>query len=175
MALLGLLRRAGHYVCVALFMVSTASADTIMGRVVSVHDGDTITVLDEPHTQYKIRLAGIDAPELGQAYGRASRENLARHVAGRFVRVEWSKRDKYARTVGKVLLDGKDECLEQVRAGFAWHYTKYEKEQTPEDRRIYRDAERLAREAKRGLWREKEPLSPWSWRSDRKRRPNSPG
>ena len=103
-------------------------ADTITGRVVNVHDGDTITVLDESNSQHKIRLSGIDALEVGQAYGRASRDNLAEHLAGKSVSIEWSKRDKYGRTVGKVLLDGKDQCLDQVRAGFAWHYKKYEKE-----------------------------------------------
>lgn len=150
-----------------LLLPCWASADTITGRVVNVHDGDTLTVLDESHTQHKIRLAGIDAPELGQAYGRASRDYLAKEVAGKTVSIEWNKHDKYGRTVGKVLLDGKDECLEQVMAGFAWHYKKYEREQTPEDRRIYSAAEQDAREAKRGLWQDREPLPPWEWRKNK--------
>jgi endonuclease YncB( thermonuclease family) len=125
---------------------------TITGRVVN-HDGDTITVLDSANKQHKIRLSGIDAPELGQAYGRASRDNLAEHVAGKAVSIEWNKQDKYGRVVGKVLLDGYDQCLEQVRSGFAWHYKKYEKEQTPEDRLSYTDAEQAVKQAKSGLWR----------------------
>lgn len=139
-------------------------ADTITGRVVSVHDGDTITVLDESRIQHKIRLSGIDAPELGQAYGRASRDNLAKHVAGKVVTVEWSKQDKYGRTVGKVLQDDNDQCLEQVHAGFAWHYKKYEKEQTPEDRRSYSEAEQAVKQAKSGLWSDPRPVPPWEWR-----------
>ena len=158
-------------VIVASFIDATiVTAATITGRVVSVHDGDTITVLDESRTQHKIRLSGIDAPELGQAYGRASRDNLANQVAGKAVSIEWSKHDKYGRTVGKVLLDGKDQCLEQVLSGFAWHYKKYEKEQTPEDRQSYSEAELTAREARLGLWQEKEPLSPWEWRSEQKKK-----
>lgn len=141
-----------------------ASADTITGRVVNVHDGDTITVLDAEKKQHKIRLAGIDAPELGQAYGRASRDTLAEYVAGKAVTVEVGKLDKYGRAVGKVLLDSKDQCLEQLRAGLAWHYKKYEKEQMPEDRRGYSEAEQSAREARRGLWVDSDPLPPWVYR-----------
>lgn len=56
-------------------------ADLISGRVVSVADGDTITVLDANKVQHKIRLAGIDAPEKSQAFGQRSRESLAELVA----------------------------------------------------------------------------------------------
>ncbi len=83
------------------------------------------------HQQHKIRLAGIDAPERKQAYGLASRKHLASIVAGKQVTVEYQKRDRYRRIVGKVLLDGIDACLEQVKAGFAWHYKKYQHEQGP--------------------------------------------
>jgi endonuclease YncB( thermonuclease family) len=38
------------------------------------------------------------------------------------VTIEWSKHDRYRRIVGKVMLDGRDICLEQVRVGMAWHY-----------------------------------------------------
>lgn len=139
-------------------------AGTITGRVVNVHDGDTITVLDESSTQHKIRLSGIDAPELGQAYGRASRNSLAEQIAGKTVSVIWNKQDKYGRTVGKILLEGKDQCLEQVRTGLAWHYKKYESEQTPDDRISYGEAERTARVARVGLWQDREPFPPWEWR-----------
>lgn len=57
------------------------------------------------------------------------------------------------------------QYLEQVRAGFAWHYKKYQKEQTSEDRQNYSEAEETAREARRGLWQEREPLAPWEWRA----------
>lgn len=118
--------------------------------------------------QHKIRLSGIDAPELGQAYGRASRDHLAGQVAGKTVSIEWNKQDQYGRTVGKVLLDGKDKCLEQVRAGFAWHYKKYAEEQALEDRRLYSEAEQAARDTRRGLWQDREPVAPWEWRAARR-------
>jgi len=125
-------------------------ADTLTGRVVRITDGDTIVVLDANNAQHKIRLQGIDAPERGQAYGAKSKEHLSDAVAGRFVVVEYDKRDRYQRIVGMVLLGGDDVNLEQVRAGFAWHYKKYQMEQTTSDRVKYSDSELEARRVKRG-------------------------
>jgi endonuclease YncB( thermonuclease family) len=104
------------------------------GRVVGVADGDTITVLDSSNQNHVIRLQGIDAPEKSQAFGTKSKQTLSQDVFDKVVTIEWSKRDGYRRIVGKVLLDGHDVCLEQVRAGMAWHYKYYQDEQTPEDR-----------------------------------------
>lgn len=140
------------------------AAGELQGRVVDVHDGDTLTLLDSERRQHKIRLAGIDAPELGQAYGRAAREHLAQRVAGTVVQVLSSKTDRYGRIVGKALVDGIDVNLDQVRAGFAWHYKQYAREQTVADRSLYAAAEDSARAARRGLWQEKGAVPPWEWR-----------
>ncbi len=78
--------------------------------------------------------------------------------------MEWDKKDRYGRYVGKVLVDGKDANLEQIRAGMAWHFKRYEIEQPPEDRRAYAEAEKRARAQRVGLWQE-EALAPWVWRS----------
>jgi hypothetical protein len=67
-----------------------------------VADGDTITVLDADRQQHKIRLQGIDAPEKAQPFGQRSKESMSTLVFGKDVRVEWEKRDKYKRIVGKV-------------------------------------------------------------------------
>ncbi len=85
-------------------------------------------------------------------------------VAGQQVTVEYQRRDRYGRIVGKVLLDGIDACLEQVKAGFAWHYKKYQHEQSPEDRQRYAVAEIRARDERLGLWRENNPNAPWEFR-----------
>ena len=69
----------------------------------------------------------------------ASHKHLASLVAGQQVTIEYQKRDRYGRIVGKALLDGIDACLEQIKAGFAWHYKKHQHEQSPEDRRLYAD------------------------------------
>jgi len=141
-----------------------ASAVDISGRVVNIHDGDTITILDSKNKQHRIRLAGIDAPELGQAYGKASRDHLAQLVAGKQVSIEGSKYDRYGRLVGTVLLEGKDQNIEQLRAGLAWHFKKYQNEQTGEERVAYAQEEEIARASKIGLWRDMQPTPPWDWR-----------
>lgn len=105
-------------------------ADTLLGKVIDVADGDTITVLDDTNTQHKIRLTGIDAPEKRQAFGNVSTQSLVEQVAGQSVAVEWVKVDKYGRKLGKVLLAGLDCNLEQVKRGLAWHYKQYQREQS---------------------------------------------
>ena len=141
-----------------------ALADTLTGRVVRVTDGDTIVVLGPGNAQHKVRLQGIDAPERGQAYGTKSKEHLSDSVAGKFVVVEYSKRDRYERILGKVLLGGEDMNLEQIEAGLAWHYKKYQNEQTTADRVKYSDAEREARMERHGLWHDANPVPPWEYR-----------
>ena len=135
-----------------------SSSSDLVGRVVKVSDGDTITILDSSKTQHKIRLHGIDAPEKKQAFGNASRKFLAGLVANREVRVAWSKRDRYQRILGTVFVDGKDVNLEMLKVGMAWHYKKYDS--TP----AYAQAESEARAAKRGLWQEKNPTEPEEFR-----------
>ena len=75
-----------------LCLVSQAQAETLLGKVIHVQDGDSITVLDDTRTQHKIRLTGIDAPERRQAFGNVAKESLAEQVAGQSVAVEWELR-----------------------------------------------------------------------------------
>ncbi|MFC1772607.1 thermonuclease family protein [Pseudomonadota bacterium] len=149
--------------------VPYASAATLTGRTVRVTDGDTIVILSEGNVQHKIRLQGIDAPERKQAFGTKSKEHLAESVAGRFVIVEYDKRDRYGRIVGKVLVGGEDACLEQVSAGYAWHYKKYQKEQSETDRILYSEAEKEARDGKRGLWEDPHAIPPWKYRAEKRK------
>ena len=142
---------------------------TLTGRVVRIADGDTITVLNSSDTQYRIRLEGIDAPESHQAFGTQSKKNLSEMVFGKDVTVVYQKTDQYGRLVGKILLDGKDVNLEQVKAGLAWHYKFYEDEQTPEDRALYAKTEDEARAARRGLWQDPNPVEPYQFRREEKR------
>lgn len=152
----------------SLLLVHTATADTINGRVVGVADGDTVTILDNSNTQWKIRLMGIDAPEKKMPFGQKSKEALSALVFNKQVQVEFNKRDKYGRTVGKIMVDGVDANLEQVRSGLAWHYKQYQREQSPADRIVYAQAEEQARAAKRGLWADADPTPPWDWRHQQK-------
>jgi endonuclease YncB( thermonuclease family) len=140
----------------------------IEGKVINVHDGDTVTVLDRDNKKFHIRLQGIDAPELKQEFGSVSQQNLSRIVLGKQVSIFWTKVDKYRRTVGTIKIAGRDQNIEQVKAGLAWHFKKYEDEQEPLDRITYAAAEKQARAAKLGLWQDSNPTVPGEWRQDLK-------
>lgn len=157
---MGYLLAAGVFAFLPLW----ASAGTLQGFVVGISDGDTITVLDASKTQYKVRLAGIDAPEKKQAFGTASKESLSDLVYKRQVQIEYQKEDRYGRIVGKVMVDGIDANLAQVRAGLAWHYKAYQKEQSEEGRLEYSRAEAEARGVGKGLWLDGRAVPPWEWR-----------
>ncbi len=147
-----------------------AAAATLRGRVVAVADGDTITVLDAARRRSRVRLAGIDAPESRQPFGAAAKRSLSALVFGADVEVEYRKRDRYGRIVGRVLRDGHDAGLAQIEAGLAWHYRHYASEQSPQDRAAYAQAEHDARAVRRGLWADRAPLAPWEWRAQHRRR-----
>lgn len=153
---------------IATLQTGFAVADTIQGRVISIADGDTVTVLDSSNTQHKIRLMGIDAPEKKMPFGQKSKEHLSDLVFDKQVTVDYSKQDRYGRTVGKIVINGIDANLEQVKAGMSWHYKQYQKEQSPEDRVSYAEAEEQARAGRKGLWIDGEPTPPWDWRKQQK-------
>ncbi len=155
------------FTLLALLTALACQAEVITGKVVSVADGDTITILDVGKVQHKVRLAGIDAPEKAQAFGGRSRDSLEELVSGRTVIVETHKKDRYGRMVGKVLLDGLDVNQEQLRRGMAWFYRKYAHEQSVSDQQSYDRAESGAREFGRGLWVDKTPMPPWDFRKRR--------
>ena len=151
-----------------LWISCTINAATLQGKVVGVADGDTITVLDAHNKQHKIRLQGIDAPEKAQAFGQKSKQSLNQLVHSNQVTLDFQKKDKYGRTVGKVLLNGSDICLAQIKLGMAWHYKQYASEQPKEDREIYAQAEMDARNQAIGLWKDKSVTPPWEFRKQRK-------
>lgn len=127
-------------------------------------DGDTITVLDETHTQHKIRLTGIDASEKRQVFGNVSKQSLVDMVAGKSVAVEWIKTDRVRAQAGQGAA-GRSGChLVQIKRGLAWHYKQYQREQSPTDQQSYAAAEIEARAAKLGLWRDADSMPPWEFR-----------
>jgi endonuclease YncB( thermonuclease family) len=151
----------------------SAHAETLSGYVVDIADGDTITVLDANLQQHKIRLQGIDAPEKAQPFGWRSKKNLSQLVFNKDVRVEWIKRDKYKRIVGKVWVQpsGCPNCPmtfdaghAQITVGLGWRYRKYASEQPAQDRGQYEFSEQEAKAKRVGLWRDPEPIPPWEWR-----------
>jgi endonuclease YncB( thermonuclease family) len=152
----------------SLPMPSRPEPPAAVWRVVSVHDGDTLRAIDEGKVEYRIRLAGIDTPERGQPFGNVARERLAALTMGQAVEVHVEDRDRYGRTVARLEVGGLDVCLQMVADGLAWHYTRYS------DDADLAAAEREARAARRGLWRDAAPVAPWDWRAseaERKRKP----
>ncbi|MCX9158142.1 thermonuclease family protein [Niveibacterium sp. 24ML] len=172
---MNLVYRAALPALLSILVAGSAGAQTVLvGRVVGVHDGDTITVLSADQVQHKIRLAGIDAPELGQPWGQNARRTLSGLVFGQQVEVLTSKRDRYQREVGKVLRAGKDINLAVLDAGMAWWYREYAKEQAPSDRAAYARAEADAAGDQRGFWADRDPVPPWEWRRAKRRESTEP-
>lgn len=136
--------------------------------MVGVSDGDTITVLDASKTQHVVRIGGIDAPERKQPFGSAAKEALSSMVFDRRVEARCWKRDRYGREVCSVHVGTRDTGLEMIRAGYAWHYKAYEREQNTDERAIYARTEVDARSARRGLWQEPGAVPPWAWRKERR-------
>lgn len=148
---------------VALLLPTLACAASspalLEGRVVSISDGDTLTLLVDERP-VKIRLAQIDAPELRQPHGRHAKAALSDYAFGRTARVEVVDVDDYGRSVGEVYVDDVHVNFELVRQGHAWAYTRYARGVE------IIDLENEARAAQRGLWRlpEEQRDPPWVWR-----------
>lgn len=135
------------------------------GYVVKVLDGDSIKV-KKGREVIEIRLYGIDCPEWGQDYGNRARRFSKRKLQKRRVTVETKDLDRYGRTVALVSSSGQLINRELVRAGLAWMYPKYCKEQ-PLCSEL-KELENRARNRRVGLWRAKDPVSPWQWKRQKK-------
>jgi endonuclease YncB( thermonuclease family) len=147
-----------------LFLLATfiAQATALHGKVVHIADGDTLTILTESKEQVKIRLAGIDTPEKAQPFGNKAKQALAALTFQQQALVEVETKDRYGRTVGKVIVNGTDVNAELVRQGMAWVYRKY-----TNDHKLYA-LEVEAKQAKRGLWATDKPIEPWLWRKGKR-------
>lgn len=143
---------------------SPAAAQSLTGKVVSIADGDTLTILADGQYQYRVRLAEIDAPESGQPFGRTSRQMLSDLAFGREVVVRVIDLDRYGRTVGRVRAGAVDVNAEMVKRGGAWAFRQYQSDQR------FQLWEKEARAAKRGLWglQADQIIAPWDWRAGRR-------
>jgi endonuclease YncB( thermonuclease family) len=147
-------------VILAILLLSPiANAANFTGVVVKVLDGDTADVLHDNKPE-RIRFNGIDAPETGMPHGQKAKQFVLDMAAQKVVTVEVFGTDKYGRTIGDIILpDGKNLNREIVKAGYAWWYRKYSTDAS------LGDLEAEARNAKKGLWQDKEPMPPWEWRA----------
>ena len=140
-----------------LLAVFPATAETLTGRVVDIHDGDTLILLAD-RTRHSVRLAQIDTPERDQDWGDHARLALVNRVSGRTVQVEVTDVDRYGRLVGQIRLDGRDINRELVAEGHAWAYRRYLTDVS------LLDDEQAARMARLGLWSGRDPVAPWDHR-----------
>ncbi len=141
---------------------STAEQRELIGRVVRVADGDTLTIADSAGRQHNIRLVGIDAPELKQAFGKQSRQALSRMAMGKNARVLWTEKDQFGRTLGIVYVGDLNANAELVRNGWAWRYKHARSAELSA-------AESAARQERAGLWSDTNPIPPWDYRRQEQR------
>ena len=130
--------------------------------VIAVSDGDTLTArCGAAHAplQLKVRIAAIDAPESRQAFGPQARKNLVQLCLRQRARIQVLEKDRYGRNVANVRCGDTDVASAQVRAGLAWIYTPYAR-QHPH----LVPLQRQARASHIGLWSQRRPLAPWTYR-----------
>ena len=139
-------------------MVGEAAAE-LRGRVVGVADGDTLAIRVDGEN-LRVGLDGVDAPELGQPYGKSARRSLAQLCRGKDASVVARGKDDDGRILGSVRCGEIDANAEQVRRGMAWVHLRY----LPLGSPLY-EFEANARLRRVGLWRAEKPVPPWEWRA----------
>lgn len=150
-----------HLTLLLFLLAIPATCFSWPAKVVSVADGDTITVLHDDQKK-EIRLYGIDCPEKGQSHGEQAKALTTALVAGRNVDVEQKDIDRYGRVVGLVKVDGQSLSELIVQNGYAWVYTKYCKEKFCAD---WAKSEAVSRQQKKGMWQDSVVVPPWEWRA----------
>lgn len=161
------MKRLSIALALSLFCSLAVAAPDVLGEVVRIADGDTLTVLTAEKRQVKVRLASIDTPERRQPWGSKARQALADKVFRQQVRVRVTDLDRYGRTVGYVYLGRRNINAELVAEGHAWVYRQYN-----DDPRLI-ELENDARRERRGMWRlsEFDNLPPWEWRRQQRKKP----
>lgn len=151
-----------YSIAVILFLLPllalTPTSYTLKGKAVRIIDGDTFDLLVDK-TTYRIRLAGIDAPEKNQDFGTASKQLLGTLCAGELLTVVVTDTDRNKRKIAEVYTTKKVWInKEMIAKGMAWHFKKYS------TNKELAAAEQQARKQKAGLWSLKNPVAPWDWR-----------
>ena len=141
----------------------------IQGKIERVVDGDTVVFVSATGQRIRLRLAGIDAPEMAMPYGDLAKNMLIQLVGAEEVTVYASKLDRFGRAIAKVIAKDRDVNLALINQGLAWHYKRYAHEQTSSDADAYAQTENEARAREAGLWKETRPVPPWAYRACRKK------
>lgn len=143
-----------------LFLCVAATCQTVLtGMVVGVADGDTFTLLTPAKKEVKVRLHGIDCPERNQDFGTRAKQYTSAQLFRKTVKIQVKSKDRYGRYVALVRLpNGRILNEELLKAGMAWHFTRYDRSSS------WAALERAARAKRVGLWSLKDPVAPWTFR-----------
>lgn len=155
----------GRKILFLLLLLSSylSFSQTILGKVVSITDGDTFKLLTQDSLQIKVRLANIDCPENKQAFSTKAKEFTSKAIFGKNVTLIVLKKDRYGRTIANVIYNNSlNLSQELLKNGLAWHYIDYSKDP------LLQKLEDQAKKNKLGLWQDKNPTAPWEWRSNKK-------
>ena len=159
--------KARYGVAVALVLTGLLSSQGFAANVLSIGDGDTITVREQG-TKVKVRLACIDAPETSQRpYGRQSRDALKALIPiGSSVALRVKAKDRYGRTVAEIYKGTRNINQALVGQGQAFVYWQFI---SGCDRQRYGQLERDARFKGVGVWSIAGGIQkPWDYRRGRK-------
>ena len=145
---------------VLLFLTAcSADAEALRATVTHVADGDSFHARDTRGRKLEIRILGIDAPERNQPFADASRRALINLIRGKEIEIHVAEPDRHGRLVSRVVQGGVDVGQAQLKSGMAWVYPFAQTMPVG-----YREAERSARVARAGLWRDPKPREPWKYR-----------
>lgn len=142
------------FVYMFLLFISILFADQI--KIIKIYDGDTITALTSQKEKIKIRLYGIDAPELKQPFGKASKRHLIDLISNKSLNINAKGKDKYGRTLAVLYSGDQDINAQMVIDGYAWAYDKFSKD--------YVAFQQNAQSLKKGLWIDKDVVHPSDFR-----------
>ena len=153
-----------------IFIISTslsgiALSSNLNGKIIKIIDGDTVYFQANNDDGYKkLRLVGIDAPEMKQPFGKESRQCLANLINNKLVQIITYGEDRYKRTLAKIIIEKIDINQAMIKNGCAWFYRRYKNTLGKDDQVMYDKAEIFAIENKKGLFSNQEAEAPWVWR-----------
>jgi endonuclease YncB( thermonuclease family) len=152
-------------IIIFIFFSLNNYTQTIVGRVVGIMDGDTFKLITKDSTLLKVRLANIDCPEKKQPFSAKAKQFVSKAIFSRKVTIYVLKKDRYRRLIANVIYnDSLNLNHELVKNGLAWHYVKYSKDT------MLQTFENNARIKKIGLWLDENPIAPWDWRINKKKK-----
>ena len=138
-------------------------AQTLTGKVIGIKDGDTVVVIDAANIQTTLRLAEVDCPEKAQAFGNKAKQFTSDQVYLKEVKYIVTDTDRYGRSIAKIYYDdNKYLSAEIIKNGFGWQYKQYSTS------KLLASLEQEARQNKRGLWVDPNPVYPSDFRRSKR-------